>query len=706
MLFRTTIFSSKISRRIFATFVTCALTPVLCLAVLAYFQVTRHLQDQTVDSLRHAAKSQARTLFERLDFAEKELEFISFNILSHTIDSPRGLDAKVHNRILKWFKSITLFADPHHPQPILNRLALQSLPLEADDIAHLSGGHTLLVEMRLRQSEPSILILRLVDAERSDRGYLVAEINLDNFWVADEINDLPMDTELCILNSSDNILYSSRPDPSDIAGIFKANTQSSTSGHFEFAAGGGQYFAVYSQLFLKPNYKLPHWAVILFKAKSDVFAPLTEFKLIFPLFVMLTLMVVTWLSIASIRRNMVPVGALKAGVRQIAQRNFGHRVCVSSNDEFEELAVAFNEMSAALENKFKTLSTKADIDRAVLSTLNREEIIMLAVTGMAECVACHVYGISLVDSGPGPRGQALYCFESQPETILTQPVEVTSHERDVLAKNSDFFKAYPGKSNLHFIPAALKMEIQALLILPVWVGEKLSAVLWLGLKDFNQLTADDITLARQLADQIAVALSNSDLVRELKELNWGTLEALARTVDAKSHWTAGHSQRVTEMAIKIGSVLQLKPAALDSLQRAALLHDIGKVGIPSAILDKPSRLSDEEFRIIKRHPEIGAKIVKPIRAYQEITPIIAQHHERFDGKGYPMGLAGEEIDQGARIIAAADVYDALSSDRPYRKGWEIGKIIELIQAEAGRQFDPVVAKALCEVIAQDQRKAA
>ena len=136
------------------------------------------------------------------------------------------------------------------------------------------------------------------------------------------------------------------------------------------------------------------------------------------------------------------------------------------------------------------------------------------------------------------------------------------------------------------------------------------------------------------------------------------------------------------------------------------LHDIGKVGIPSAILDKPSRLSDEEFRIIKRHPEIGAKIVEPINAYREITPVIAQHHERFDGKGYPMGLAGEEIDQGARIIAAADVYDALSSDRPYRKGWEIGKIIELMQAEADRQFDPVVVKALFEVIAKDQKKAA
>jgi putative nucleotidyltransferase with HDIG domain len=244
------------------------------------------------------------------------------------------------------------------------------------------------------------------------------------------------------------------------------------------------------------------------------------------------------------------------------------------------------------------------------------------------------------------------------------------------------------------------------LILPIWVERNLSAVLWIAAKGVKQFTIEDITSVRQLADQIAVALSNSSLIEELKEMDWGTLKALARAVDAKSPWTAGHSQRVTDMALRIGSVLELKPKELENLHRAALLHDIGKVGIPSAILDKKSELSDDEFRLIKRHPEMGGKIIEPINAFREIIPIIVQHHERFDGQGYPEGLAADAIHRSARILAVADVYDSMLSDRPYRKKLVIGQILEIMQKEAGKQFDPVMVKALLEVTKNDHEKAA
>jgi HD-GYP domain-containing protein (c-di-GMP phosphodiesterase class II) len=125
-----------------------------------------------------------------------------------------------------------------------------------------------------------------------------------------------------------------------------------------------------------------------------------------------------------------------------------------------------------------------------------------------------------------------------------------------------------------------------------------------------------------------------------------------------------------------------------------------------AILDKPAKLSDEEFGLIKRHPGLGAKIIEPINAFKAIIPMIAQHHERFDGKGYPAGLGGEAIHQGARILAVADVYDALSSDRPYRKGMVIEAALGIIQKEAGHQFDPEMVEALLKVIAEDQQRAA
>ena len=160
------------------------------------------------------------------------------------------------------------------------------------------------------------------------------------------------------------------------------------------------------------------------------------------------------------------------------------------------------------------------------------------------------------------------------------------------------------------------------------------------------------------------------------------------------------------MALQIGKALNLDAKALDNLHRAALLHDIGKLGVPAAVLDKHGKLNDEEFRMVKSHASQGARILEPINAYAEIIPIVLQHHERFDGKGYPDGLSGEEIHLGARILAVADVFDALRSDRPYRDGWPTERVNEVILKEAGRQFDPMVVEAFFTIMAAKDVKAA
>ena len=142
------------------------------------------------------------------------------------------------------------------------------------------------------------------------------------------------------------------------------------------------------------------------------------------------------------------------------------------------------------------------------------------------------------------------------------------------------------------------------------------------------------------------------------------------------------------------------------IDRAALLHDVGKVGIPLSVLDKPGALNDDEYEIIKKHPTIGARILEPIASYADIIPIVLQHHERFDGKGYPGGISGNDIDIGARILAVADVYDALISDRPYRKGWAVERVVDLIRKEAGCQFDPDVVDVFLAIMRQRKTKAA
>jgi putative nucleotidyltransferase with HDIG domain len=194
-----------------------------------------------------------------------------------------------------------------------------------------------------------------------------------------------------------------------------------------------------------------------------------------------------------------------------------------------------------------------------------------------------------------------------------------------------------------------------------------------------------------------LAASFNTMSSQLKRLNVGTLTALARTVDAKSAWTAGHSQRVADTAGKIGQAYGLDTDALDIISRGSLLHDIGKIAVPTAILDKPARLTPEEYDLMKEHPRTGARILEPIPEYDRLIPIVLQHHEWFDGRGYPAGIAGEAISIEARIVAVADVFDALTSSRPYRRGMEPLDAHRIICDASGTHFDPQVVEAFRQV---------
>ncbi len=222
----------------------------------------------------------------------------------------------------------------------------------------------------------------------------------------------------------------------------------------------------------------------------------------------------------------------------------------------------------------------------------------------------------------------------------------------------------------------------------------------LGYVNATSSAGEDIVYARQLADQVAVALSNARLLEDLNELNIGTLTALARTIDAKSPWTAGHSERVTELALRVGRHLSLHDEALSRLHQGGLLHDIGKIGIPGAILDKPGKLTDEEMQVIRQHPQIGARILSPIAAYGDAIPIVRHHHEKFDGSGYPDGLVGEGIPFLARVLAVGDVYDGCRLDRPYRAGMAHQEALEIIRSGTGSHFDPAIVAAFLDIIAE------
>lgn len=184
------------------------------------------------------------------------------------------------------------------------------------------------------------------------------------------------------------------------------------------------------------------------------------------------------------------------------------------------------------------------------------------------------------------------------------------------------------------------------------------------------------------------------------DMSRDALKALVAALDAREHQTEQHSHRVAELAGRIGRRLRLDSRSLTVLREAAVLHDVGKIGVPDQVLLKPGPLTDEERRIMQSHAEMGYEILSAATHLREVAELVYAHHERFDGTGYPRGLAGQAIPLGARIFAIADVYDALTSDRPYRSAMAHDEAMRLIDEQDGRAFDPDVIAAFTAEIQQ------
>jgi putative nucleotidyltransferase with HDIG domain len=181
------------------------------------------------------------------------------------------------------------------------------------------------------------------------------------------------------------------------------------------------------------------------------------------------------------------------------------------------------------------------------------------------------------------------------------------------------------------------------------------------------------------------------------------LEALLAALDTRDTETEGHSERVAAYTMLIAQRLNLSEEELPHIERGALLHDIGKIGVPDHILYKPGPLTPDEWEIMKQHPVVGYKMCMKIEMLRPAAPIVLHHHERWDGKGYPYGLSGEEIPLGARIFAIADTLDAMTSDRPYRKALSFAQAREEIERCAGAQFDPELVKVFLSVPEEELR---
>jgi HD-GYP domain-containing protein (c-di-GMP phosphodiesterase class II) len=214
----------------------------------------------------------------------------------------------------------------------------------------------------------------------------------------------------------------------------------------------------------------------------------------------------------------------------------------------------------------------------------------------------------------------------------------------------------------------------------------------------GEFTRDDLDLFQSLADQIAISLDNARLYEELNEMAWQLVDGLSGALEKKNSYDGGHPQRVLHICLAIAKYLPMSSEDRRQLSLAAILHDIGKVGIADRILTKDGRLTVEEQEIIKEHPHIGATIVGNIKQLQSIVPGIKYHHEHYDGTGYPEGLRSEEIPLIARIIAVADTFDAIIHERSYHRGVSKGEAVAEITENTGSQFDPKIVSVFAQAL--------
>lgn len=237
------------------------------------------------------------------------------------------------------------------------------------------------------------------------------------------------------------------------------------------------------------------------------------------------------------------------------------------------------------------------------------------------------------------------------------------------------------------------------IVQPIMLGEAFIGAVIAGEKlglD-SDVTSADLKMIEATAGYLSVLLDNAFLYDDQQAMFVGTLEALTSSIDAKDPYTCGHSHRVAELAAALARAHGLPDELVEQVRMAGIVHDVGKIGVPEAVLCKTGRLTQEEFELIKQHPEIGYQILKDIPHFQDLLPGVLSHHERYDGRGYPQGLAGDKIPLMARIIGLVDSFDAMSSNRTYRSAMQRGRVFEELAEHAGKQFDPDLVKSFNSV---------
>jgi len=348
--------------------------------------------------------------------------------------------------------------------------------------------------------------------------------------------------------------------------------------------------------------------------------------------------------------------------------------------------------------KVRQLSTLMELSTLLNSTLRRDEVRRRSIEAITRLVGSEVGSLLLVDVNTDELYFEVALGEEERQRAVKEirlkigegiAGWVAAENRPALVndvqKDPRFFKEADERS---------RYKTRNMLCVPVRSRERVIGVLQaINRLDGGDFTGEDLRAIESLADQVAIAIENSRLYDKLHQTFIETSAALADAIEKRDPYTGGHTKRVLEYSSAIGRTLGMSQHEIERLELAAILHDVGKIGVSDLILCKQAPLDDEEFSAMKKHPEFGVEIVNHIPDLGDILPGIRDHHERIDGKGYPTGFSGDEIDITAKIIAVADSFDAMTTSRPYREGLSVEYAFSELRRCTGSQFDGEVVEA-------------
>lgn len=350
-----------------------------------------------------------------------------------------------------------------------------------------------------------------------------------------------------------------------------------------------------------------------------------------------------------------------------------------------------------LEERVKELNILQEIGIQINSILRLKDLLNLIMALSKETLEAEASSLMLLDEknneltfevALGEKGDIIKKFRiplgegiAGWVAVTGEPLLVNDVEKDLrFAKKYDSVTSFKTKS---------------ILCVPLKTREKIIGVIEVINKTGNDyFDENDLNLLQAIANEAAIAIENAQLYQDLKELFFDIVKSLASAIDAKDPYTHGHSIRVAQYSEMIAKEMGYDEKFVEKVRLSALLHDIGKIGIDESILRKKEKLTEEERKEIEKHPIVGRKILNPISSLGDIIPGVEEHHEKFDGFGYPNKLYGERISILGRIIAVADALDAMISDRPYRKSLDMEVAIKEIENQKGKQFDPAIVTAL------------